>query len=89
MAMSASVRAYRRAVEPLLIRHNARQLTRAKVKNAGIGQPDEIHIIKFEDMADLAALQADPDYLALADLRQEAMMGTTSYIADEYATFLD
>jgi len=89
MARNTAVRAYRRAVEPLLIRHFARQISCAQVRNAGVGEPDEIHIVKFENEADFAALRADPDYVALADLRADAMTGTISYIADEYATFLD
>ena len=89
MAASPDVRDYRRAVEPLLIKHNARRISWAKVLNSHIGEPDEIHIVRFETSNDFAAFQADPEYQALQDLRNSAMLGTITYLTEEYVTFLD
>jgi len=89
MATGPDVRNYRRAVEPLLIKHNARRISCAKVQNSRIGEPDEIHIVGFETSSDFAALRSDPEYLALGELRENAMLGTITYVTEEYASFLD
>ncbi len=88
-ANSAAMRVYRNAVEPLLLRHGALQISRALVRNPRPGDADEIHTVNFPELSHLGTLQQDPDYMALAEQRETAMHGAVTYVAEDYITYLD
>jgi uncharacterized protein (DUF1330 family) len=80
---------YRARMQPLLLKYGAERVSSARVLESPGDDPREIHLTRFPDKATFDALRADPDYLALEDLRQVAMAHVRTYVADEYVTFLD
>ena len=81
--------AYRERMQPLLLKYGAERISSARVLRTQPDDPLEIHVTRFADKAEFDAMRADPDYLALEDLRQAAMKDVRTYIAEEYVTFLD
>lgn len=81
--------AYRESMQPLLLKYGAERISSARVLSPQPDTPLEIHVTRFPDKAEFDAMRADPDYLALNDLRQAAAKHMHTYIAEEYVTFLD
>jgi len=88
-ANSPEMTAYRAHMQPLLLKYGAERLSSARVLPPQPDAPLEIHVTRFPDKAEFDAMRADPDYLALEDLRQAATQHMHTYIAEEYVTFLD
>jgi uncharacterized protein (DUF1330 family) len=75
---TAAFEAFETRVQRIMHRHGGRLESRIKC-GASASDPHEIHIVSFEDEAGLAAYRADPEYVALAGARAEAIRDTTIF----------
>jgi uncharacterized protein (DUF1330 family) len=66
---------------------NAGPASGAVTGGATVRSPDEIHIVQFPDEASFASYRADPELLALADLRASAIRETVIWRGAEAAPF--
>jgi len=80
---------YRERMQPLLLKYGAERVASARVMRTQPDDPVEFHITRFADKAEFDAMRADPDYLALEDLRREVTKDIRNYFAEEYVTFVD
>ena len=51
-------------------------------------QPHEVHLVTFPDQESFERYRADPDLLAMADLRARAIRQTIAWVGDELPGFL-
>lgn len=89
---SPEMNEYRERVRPLLIKYGGERVSSARIIGSqpdDPGKPAELHVTRFADKDAFAAMRADPDYLALEDLRKVAMKDVQIHMAEEYVTFLD
>jgi len=80
---------YRERMQPLLLKYGAERVSAARILESPGDDFREVRLMQFPDKATFDALRADPDYLALEDLRRAAMVDIRTYIAEEFVTFLD
>ncbi len=80
---------YRERMQPLLLKYGAERVSSARVIHTQPDDPRELHVTRFPSKAGFEAMMADPDYLAMEDLRKAAMTHIRIYIAEEYVTFID
>jgi uncharacterized protein (DUF1330 family) len=71
----ATFEAFETRVQSIMRRHGGRLERRIQCARAA-GDPHEIHIVSFQDEAGLAAYRTDPEYVALAGARAEAISDT-------------
>jgi hypothetical protein len=88
LADTAAMTELRERMQPLLLKYGAERVSSARVLTSGPDDPHEVHIMRFSTQA-YDAMLADPDYVALDNLRAVAMDGIRTYVAEEYVTFVD
>jgi uncharacterized protein (DUF1330 family) len=71
----AELVAYEDRVLPMLARHGGRMLHRVRRADGG-NDPYEVHLIDFPDDDAVAAYLEDPERLALAAMRDDAILAT-------------
>ena len=57
-------------------RHGGRIERRIRIASGSTSDPDEVHVVTFPDQAALECYQRDPDIVALAHLRAQAIRQT-------------
>jgi uncharacterized protein (DUF1330 family) len=75
---ASAFEAFETRVQSIMHRHGGRLESRIKC-GATATDPHEIHIVSFENEAGLAAYRGDPEYVALAGARAEAIRDTTIF----------
>jgi catechol 2,3-dioxygenase-like lactoylglutathione lyase family enzyme/uncharacterized protein (DUF1330 family) len=75
---AAAFEAFEARVQSIMRRHGGRLENRIKCAGAAT-DPHEVHVVSFQDEAGLAAYRADPEYVALASARAEAIRETTIF----------
>jgi glyoxylase I family protein len=83
---SAQFEDFERRVQTVLARHGGH--LEQRLLGAGGTEPDEIHVVSFPDDASLSAYRADPEYVALASARAEAIRETTMLVGTPAPSFL-
>ena len=56
-------------------------------RQSGDGQPDEIHLVTFPDVASFERYRADPDLKPLAALRSRAISFTSVWLGTDLSSF--
>lgn len=84
-----ALRKHEAEMAPIIYRHGGQIISASHPSAPQPGDPDEIHILHFPDMAAFDDFRNDPDYLAKAEERHQAIRDARLYITDQFVTYID
>ncbi len=84
-----ALKAHERRVMPILHDHGGRLISASHPSEPRDGDPDEIHVVHFDDMAALSAFRADPRHAGLKAERLHAIRDVRLFITDQFVTYID
>ena len=84
-----AMRAYEKRIMPILAEHGGRLVSASHPTDPGQDDPDEVHIVHFDAMANLEAFRADPRHAALKAQRMIALRDVRLFITDQFVAYID
>ena len=85
----ASLKAHENRIMPILHDHGGRLISASRPSEPRAGDPDEIHVAHFDDLAALEAFRADPRHATLKDERAHALRDVRIYLTDQFVAYID
>jgi uncharacterized protein (DUF1330 family) len=84
-----ALKAHERRVMPILHDYGGRLISASHPSEPRDGDPDEIHIVHFDDMTALGAFRGDPRHAAMKAERLRAIRDVRLFITDQFVTYID
>ena len=85
----AALKAHEHRIMPILHDHGGRLISASKPSDPRDGDPDEIQVAHFDDLAALTAFRTDPRHAALTAQRRHALRDVRLYLTDQFVTYID
>jgi hypothetical protein len=85
----AALSAYQAKLMRILAEHGGQLVSASHPTDPKPDDPDEVHVVHFENMDRFLAFRTDPRHAGMADERAIALRDFRLFITDKFVTYID